>query len=84
MLARTETSFASRTIGEIDVYLVDTDVISEIRKGEKANPGVRGFFATASREAIPLLYHWKNCWQQRRMHRAKAQRPTLSRALLGQ
>jgi toxin FitB len=54
MLARTATLFASRTIGEVDVYLVDTDVISEIRKGEKANPGVRGFFATASREAIPL------------------------------
>ncbi len=36
------------------MYLVDTDVISEIRKGEKANPGVLGFFSTASREAIPL------------------------------
>jgi len=23
------------------MYLVDTDVISEMRKGEKANPGVR-------------------------------------------
>jgi predicted nucleic acid-binding protein len=54
MLARTATLFASRTIGEVDVYLVDTDVISEIRKGEKANPGVRGFFAAASKEAIPL------------------------------
>jgi toxin FitB len=36
------------------MYLVDTDVISEIRKGAEAHPGVRGFFATASREAIPL------------------------------
>jgi toxin FitB len=36
------------------MYLVHTDVISEIRKGAKAHPGVRGFFATASREAIPL------------------------------
>jgi predicted nucleic acid-binding protein len=54
MWVRTATSFASKAIGEVDVYIVDTDVISEIRKGEKANPGVRGFFATASREAIPL------------------------------
>ena len=32
------------------MYLVDTDVISEIRKGDKANSGVRAFFADASRE----------------------------------
>jgi predicted nucleic acid-binding protein len=31
------------------MYLVDTDVISEIRKGEKANAGVRAFFESASR-----------------------------------
>jgi toxin FitB len=36
------------------MYLVDTDVISEIRKGEKAHAGVREFFAAASRDAIPL------------------------------
>jgi predicted nucleic acid-binding protein len=36
------------------VYLVDTDVISEIRKGEKAQDGVRGFFEVANRDAIPL------------------------------
>jgi predicted nucleic acid-binding protein len=54
MLARTATLFASRTIDEVDMYLVDTDVISEIRKGVKANSGVRGFFARASREATPL------------------------------
>jgi toxin FitB len=34
------------------VYLVDTDVISEIRKGEKANSGVRAFFESASRDAV--------------------------------
>jgi len=28
------------------VYLVDTNVISEARKGSKANPGVRKFFQT--------------------------------------
>ncbi len=37
------------------MYLVDTDVISEMRKGENANPGVREFFAKASREATDLF-----------------------------
>jgi predicted nucleic acid-binding protein len=32
------------------VYLVDTDAISESRKGPKANAGVRLFFRKASRE----------------------------------
>ncbi len=36
------------------MYLLDTDVISEIRKGQNANPGVRAFFAAASREATAL------------------------------
>jgi predicted nucleic acid-binding protein len=36
------------------VYLADTDVISEIRKGEKANPGVRAFFESASRNAVDI------------------------------
>jgi hypothetical protein len=45
----------SRTIREADVYLVDTDVISEIRKAEKANSGVHEFFATARKEGT-LLY----------------------------
>jgi predicted nucleic acid-binding protein len=36
------------------MYLVDTDVISEIRKGEKANAGVREFFQMAGRDVIPL------------------------------
>ena len=36
------------------MYLVDTDVISEIRKGDKANPGVRAFFATTTRESVDL------------------------------
>jgi predicted nucleic acid-binding protein len=36
------------------MYLVDIDVISEIRKGEKAHDGVRYFFEVASRGAIPL------------------------------
>jgi predicted nucleic acid-binding protein len=36
------------------MYLLDTDVISEIRKGDKANPGVRAFFADTSRESVDL------------------------------
>jgi len=37
------------------VYLVDTDVISEARKGNKANTGVREFFVNASRKNIALF-----------------------------
>ncbi len=36
------------------MYLVDTDVISESRKGDAANAGVRDFFRKASREDEPL------------------------------
>jgi len=37
------------------MYLIDTDVISEARKAEKANPGARAFFEDAARENIPLI-----------------------------
>jgi predicted nucleic acid-binding protein len=36
------------------LYLVDTDVISEARKGVKASAGVRAFFASAARESTRL------------------------------
>ncbi|MBL8271593.1 type II toxin-antitoxin system VapC family toxin [Steroidobacter sp.] len=36
------------------MYLVDTDVISEARKGVKANAGVQEFFRKAAREEAPL------------------------------
>jgi predicted nucleic acid-binding protein len=36
------------------VYLVDTDVISEARKGDKANTGVRAFFEAAVRDKQAL------------------------------
>jgi len=36
------------------VYLIDTDVISEIRKGEKANSGVREFFESTVRDGKAL------------------------------
>ena len=37
------------------MFLVDTDVISEARKGDKANAGVREFFDNASRNNIALF-----------------------------
>lgn len=36
------------------MYLCDTNVISEIRKGAKADAGVRQFFASAAEQNIPL------------------------------
>jgi toxin FitB len=36
------------------MYLIDTEVISEARKGEKGNPGVRQFFRDADRDGTPL------------------------------
>jgi len=36
------------------MYLIDTDVISAARKNEKANPGVKQFFADAGREGWAL------------------------------
>jgi hypothetical protein len=35
------------------MYLVDTNVISEARKGLRANPGVRAFFVQAMEEDWP-------------------------------
>jgi len=37
------------------MFLIDTDVISELRKGDKANAGVREFFASALRDDAPLF-----------------------------
>jgi predicted nucleic acid-binding protein len=36
------------------MYLIDTDVISEARKAEKANVGVRAFFSDAARDGAEL------------------------------
>ena len=36
------------------MYLVDTNVISEARKGAKANPGVQKFWQTVSEDAVYL------------------------------
>ena len=37
------------------MFLVDTDVICEARKGDKGNAGVRQFFRNASRNSIALF-----------------------------
>ena len=36
------------------MFLVDTDVISEARKGNRGNAGVRAFFSQASEEGVEL------------------------------
>lgn len=36
------------------MYLIDTNVISELRKKKKANPGVHAFFQTADEQMSPL------------------------------
>ena len=36
------------------MYLIDTDVISEARKGDKANAGVTAFFDNAIRDGVAL------------------------------
>jgi predicted nucleic acid-binding protein len=36
------------------MYLVDTDVISDARKGDKTNAGVQAFFQTAARDSAGL------------------------------
>jgi predicted nucleic acid-binding protein len=37
------------------VYLLDTDVVSELRKGEAANIGVRSFIRAAVEQGAPLF-----------------------------
>ena len=67
------------------MYLVDTDVVSEARKGDKANIGVKAFFGNASRDnaalylsvvtigelrrGVELIRHRKDVSQARRLDR---------------
>jgi predicted nucleic acid-binding protein len=37
------------------MYLIDTNVISELRKGRRANPGVRAFFFEVTQAEQPLF-----------------------------
>ncbi len=39
----------------LTMYLIDTNVISELRKRESANAGVRCFFADAAQQQTPLF-----------------------------
>ena len=36
------------------MYLIDTNVISEIRKKDKANPGVQQFFTVVDADEVPI------------------------------
>ena len=36
------------------MYLIDTDVISEARKGDEANPGVKAFFERVGRDEVSV------------------------------
>src|SRR5215469_15429163 len=54
MWARTRISRASRWTEGADVYLVDTDVISEARKGNQGNAGVRAFFSQVTQQGAEL------------------------------
>lgn len=47
------TSSVSKTVVML-IYLIDTNVISEIRKRQKANPGVQESFKEATQQASPL------------------------------
>jgi predicted nucleic acid-binding protein len=44
-----------RTPMKTRMYLIDTNVISEVRKRAKANQGVRAFFQRVSRERSPVF-----------------------------
>ncbi|WP_043765630.1 type II toxin-antitoxin system VapC family toxin [Algiphilus aromaticivorans] len=37
------------------MYLIDTNVVSELRKGRRADPGVRAFFEDAANEQVSLF-----------------------------
>ena len=48
--------FSARTFKQWPVmFLIDTNVISETRKGRRADAGVRDFWATAARDNTPLF-----------------------------
>ena len=51
---KTVISPGNRPTRGVRVYLVDTDVISEARRGEGGNEGVQSFFAQAARSQAEL------------------------------
>ncbi|WP_175966231.1 type II toxin-antitoxin system VapC family toxin [Burkholderia sp. BCC0322] len=54
MLAKTRISNVFRIPARSGVFLIDTNVISEIRKGKRANSGVRAFFREAGNDGSSL------------------------------
>ena len=54
MSVKTKISSAGKPTPELRMYLIDTDVISEARKGQKANAGVRAFFERATKNGEKL------------------------------
>lgn len=54
MLARMQIFLVGKIRSKHVVYLVDTDVVSESRKRERANPGVTAFFVEAVKSGTPL------------------------------
>jgi len=45
---------SKENVPSLHAYLIDTNVISEIRKGKRTNRGVRAFFRQAEADASPL------------------------------
>ncbi len=69
------------------MYLIDTNVISEARKGAKANPGVTAFFDRASATQVQLYLSAISVGELRRgvtliSHRGDFNRATLLEAWL--
>ena len=52
MLATTRIFNVFRIPARPGVYLIDTNIISEIRKGKRTNRGVRAFFTQAAADAV--------------------------------
>ena len=56
-------------LNRLAMYLIDTNVLSERRKGRKADPGVAEFFRRAKEEVFRA---GAGGWRNRRWHRAFA------------
>jgi predicted nucleic acid-binding protein len=70
------------------VYLVDTNVISEVRKRDRANKGVRAFFRQAVREDSDIYLSVVTVAELRRgveliRHRGDTQQATILETWLG-
>jgi len=70
------------------VYLIDTNVISETRKKEKANPGVIGFFDHVVTSGEPIYFSVISVGELRRgveliRHRGQSDQAELLEAWLG-